>query len=138
MRFCKETFSRGSTVVEWIRRLRVDREVRGSNLGAGETFFVNHSRIVKMDGWMRARDLARARVADSQDWLFECDREKDRFFTLLLNTDTITSDFEEHLALGVGKNASSALKFGLWLCIVKKKDLKRKRRKGNRKGWLIL
>ena len=82
----------------------------------------NHSRIVKMDGWMRARSRARARVADAQDCLFRSDREKDRFFTLLLlNTDTITSDFEEHLAIGVGKNASFALKFGLWLCIVKKR-----------------
>ena len=30
------------------------------------------------NGWMDAR----ARVAKTQDWLSECDREKDRFFTL--------------------------------------------------------
>ena len=84
----------------------------------------NHKSLADSEnGWMdaRARSRARTRVADAQDCLFRSDREKDRFFTLLLNTDTITSDFEEHLAIGVGKNASFALKFGLWLCIVKKR-----------------
>ena len=43
-----------------------------------------------------------------------------------LNTDIVVSNFEEHLGQGLGKNAPFVLKFGLWLCIVKKKDLKRK------------
>ena len=74
-------------MVERLKRRLGDREVRGSNLGAGETFFVdeksladeksakNHSRIVKMDGWMRARDRARARSRQPER-LFRSDREK--------------------------------------------------------------
>ena len=46
-----------------------------------------------------------------------------------LNTDTVASDFEEHLGHGLGKNAAVALKFRLWLCIVEEEDLKRERRK---------
>ena len=56
----------GVAVVWWSTHRIAAREVRGSNLGLGATFFHgnrgNRSRKVKMDGWMRARDLARARA----------------------------------------------------------------------------
>ena len=35
--------------------------------------------------------------------------------------DISASDFEEHLGHGVGKNAGDALKFMMWLEIVKKR-----------------
>ena len=52
-------------------------------------------------------------------------REKSFFFTLQgCQYRTIALDFEEHLGQGLGKNAPFALKFGLWLYIVKMVDLK--------------
>ena len=44
-------------------------------------------------------------------------------FNFNFYTDIIASDFEEQLGQGLGKNAPFALKFGLWLYIVKKEDL---------------
>ena len=40
-----------------------------------------------------------------------------------VNTDTITSDFEEHLAIGVGKNAADALKFKTVAVYCEEEDL---------------
>ena len=48
----------GVAVVEWSARRLGDREVRGSNLGEGKTFFVDDSRIV--DGCARAISRVRA------------------------------------------------------------------------------
>ena len=44
-----------------------------------------------------------------------------------LNTDTLASDFEEHLGLGLGKNASNT---EIWIVAVyceEEEDLKRKK-----------
>ena len=67
----------------------------------------------------------------------EKDREKMRFFTLPLNTDTVASDFEEHLGHGLGKNSAVALKFRLWLCIAKE-DLMRMENKAKQSKAKII
>ena len=72
---------------------------------------------------------ARARVADVQGQLSGSDSGLRISSLCLLNTDIGTLDFEEHLGHGLGKNATDALKFRLWLCIVKKEDLKWKWKK---------
>ena len=79
-----------------------------------------------MDGWMRVRDLARVRVADSQNVYSGVIAKTERnssLYNLRFDTDTVALDFEEHLkhGLGVVKNAAVALKFRLWLYIVKRK-----------------
>ena len=43
---------------------------------------------------------------------------------------TSASDFEEQLGQGLGKDANDALKFMMWLKIVKEEDLK-----GENKQW---
>ena len=56
-------------MVEWIRRLRVDQEVRGSNpaLGVYFSWKSNQSRLARMDGCARTRTRVPARVAEIQD-----------------------------------------------------------------------
>ena len=59
-------------MVERLKRRLGDREVRGSNLGAGVTFFRGRksladenprkSLVDSENGWMRVRDIARARA----------------------------------------------------------------------------
>ena len=61
----------GSTVVKWIKRLRVDRQVRGSNPAAAAKIFRGKSLANSENGWMDAcaRAAVRARVAEMQDRL---------------------------------------------------------------------
>ena len=60
--FEKWNNNRGVAVVERLTRRLGDREVRGSNLRAARKFFVEWLAHSEIDGWMRARDVARARA----------------------------------------------------------------------------
>ena len=81
----------------------------------------------------RARKTrVRARVDDGRYQLCGSDGDVNHFFTLLLNTDIVVSDFEEHLKHGLGKNATNT---DIWPMAVycEEEDLKRNRRR----GWLV-
>ena len=63
--------------------------------------------------------------------------EKPRFFTLILIPETSASDFEEHLGHGLGKDAGDALKFMMWLEIVKMKTSSGKGKEIGREGLIL-
>ena len=118
-------------MVERSRSSAEMREVRGLNLASVENIF-RSTRLVRMNGWMRACEIDRARPRSQvQDQLCGSDDDviKKRITHLsslysIFKTDIVVSDFEKHLGQGLGKNAPFALKFGLWLYIVKMVDLK--------------
>ena len=74
------------------------REVRRFNPALGYSF-ANRLRIVRMDGWMRARKSACARVANGRDELSGSDSEFEfnRFFLHFTRMSTMSTSIQIQL-----------------------------------------
>ena len=75
------------------------------------------------------RSAVRISARETANFFVEIAKFAKKFLLhFILNTDTIASDFEEHLGLGLGKNASNT---EIWIVAVycEEEDLKRNKKR---------